>query len=175
MEGGAREFVQQMLPMYVNEEELGKVGIYREMTRQAWARDQNKSVTRFYRTHREVDVTSMGDAFRQVIVTNPGLDAQVTGTPHDIDLFALLLIHQGVQEQFASERALTARQAKDIRAQQGIIAQYASGLRAMYAKLGKKRRANLAKSDPVVASLCEELEAAEAEERRMDAMEFDYE
>jgi hypothetical protein len=175
MTGKAGEFVQQMLPMYITDEALGGVGIYREVTRQAWsASDQVKTETRFYRAHREVDVTAFGDAYNQTMVLSPGLDARVTGSKSDIDLFALLLIHQGILEQLEYEKEADARARKEIRTQDKIISERNTALLAMWDKLGKKRRANLQESDPKVAALCEELEEDREHERRMDAMEYDY-
>lgn len=175
MDGSAREFVQQMLPMYINDEELGKVGIHRET--RSFAQIGSKRFvqeTRFYRPHHEMDVTSYGDTYKQLVVTSPGLDETVTGEKEDIDLFALLLIHQGIHMQLASEERSNAEKAKAIARQHGEIKERDSALLAMWGKLGKKRRANLRASDPKVADLCERLEEEAENERRMDAMEFDY-
>jgi hypothetical protein len=175
MTGRAREFVQQMLPMYVTEKALGKVGIYRETRAFAQIGD-NRIVqeTRFVRQHREMDVTSFGDAYQQTMVVSPGLDATVAGSQEEVDLFALLLIHQGILGQLESEtRALNDAQ-KETRKEQGKVSERDNALLAMWRKLGKKRRANLRASDPKVAALCEMLEEEREHEARMNAEDWDY-
>lgn len=180
MTGEARDFVQQMLSMYVSDEELGKVGIHREVKRRTSLGSDQRVTTeaQFYRAHREVDATSYGDTHRQTMVVSPGLDATVTGSKEDVDLFALFLIHQGVLVQKESEERSNAEKAKRIAEQYADIKERNAALIAMWAKLGKKRRANLRASDPKVAALCERLEEEREREARrearMDAMENDW-
>jgi hypothetical protein len=175
MNGRAGEFVQQMLPMYVTEEALGKVGVHRIEERNHFRPDGPVTKeTRFYRPHREVDVTSYGDLYNQTMVVSPGLDVRVTGDQGEVDMLALLLIHQGILNQLDSETKALALAHKETTKEMKKVSERESALLSMWDGFGKKRRANLMASDPKVAALCEKLEEEREHERRMDAEGYDY-
>jgi hypothetical protein len=172
MDGSAREIVDDYLSGIDLDTYLNEIGVsYALRSTHALPSSPVVKEHQFVRPHREVDVTSYGDTYRQTMVASPGLDVRVTDGPdgRETKILAAFLLIQGLMMRLDGEkRAFTALSAR----YSAVLAQNdqrAADLLVLYDRMGKKARTTFAAKHPDVAKRLEELDDERERERRADS------
>jgi hypothetical protein len=128
------------------------------------------------RDHREVDVTSYGDAYPQTLVVSPGLHVEVADTPdlRETKVFAMGLLIDGLEMQLDGEKRTFADLSRKYRKLDAVNDQKSADLLVLYDRMGKKARATFAAKHPDVAKRLEELDDERERERRADSYYNDW-
>jgi hypothetical protein len=171
MDGSAREIVDGYLSGIDLDTYLNEIGVHHV---QRGMRAMSSAIVvdhEFVRQHREVDVTSYGDTYRQTMVVSPGLSVKVAdvGDSRETKILAAFLLIQGLKMQLDGEkRAFTALSAR----YSAVLAQndqQSADLLVLYDRMGKKARTTFAAKHPDVAKRLEELDDERERERRADS------
>jgi hypothetical protein len=175
-EGNAAQLLDDYLMGLDIDKVLASVGIYRENVRSRGFSPSDRVIveTLFSREGpRRIDVTSFGDEVqRHIQFGPPGIEVLVNGTSHEVKVFALTLIIDGLQLRLASEEAVEKR----LRAEKAKLyrekGERDEMLLAFRDSMKKKRWATFSAANPEVAAHVDRLTADRERERRYEAMDY---
>jgi uncharacterized coiled-coil protein SlyX len=173
MDGPARELNEGYLARIDLDTFLNGIGIYRATQRHRLGPGPGPAIVEnvFVRDHREVDVTSYGDAYPQTLVVSPGLHVEVADTPdlRETKIFAMGLLIDGLEMRLDGEERAFADLSRKYRELDAENDRKSADLLVLYDRMGKRAKKTFAAKHPDVAKRLEELDDERERERRADS------